>query len=143
MAVADLVQDIVDLLNANKKALGLSHVFYGDQEKVFGQFVACIEPGQKECELHSANRRVRVGLEVIIYVYSSSIKDPSSTRPKVDKLTDDIEKLLNDSVDFSGKVIHSYVRQVRYGYATKADGLVHSNEITLYCMYDEQLRNIL
>ena len=125
--VADKVKA---LLVANKTSLGLHSVFYGDQEKLPGNFVACVEPDTKKTEHKGMARTVNREFVLYIILYAASVKSPEINRRDADVKAEDIETLLNQDLTLGGLLLSSKVTEVASGYSTKEGVLVRSNRIT-------------
>lgn len=125
--IADAVKD---LLEVNKETLGLHSVFYGDQERIPGSMVACVEPDTKKTEHKGMMRQVTREFTVYVILYAASIQSPQINRRDADLMAENIETLLNQDITFGGLLLDSKVTEVASGYSTKEGNLIRSNRIT-------------
>lgn len=134
MTFTDSLVTVVDAVTAklesNVEALGLTDVFFGDQDLIPRSPAACVEPGTKERDLQGANRRTENTFTIYILVYHSEVRSPQSNRRDADVLAEAIETLLHQDATLSGLVRHCYVVKVESGYARKQNGVMRSSRIT-------------
>lgn len=124
-----------DALEANKEALGLNVVYYGDQERIPYTPAACIEPGDKSRRLNGAPRRTEVTLTCYVILYLYNVASPESVREGVDSLAEDIETFLHMDAqlrdgDLVPQVIDSLVTNVESGYQPKRNSLFRASRLT-------------
>lgn len=132
VAAADKVKE---KLEANKTALHLGAIFYGDQAKLPARFNACVEPDSDKAELQGQGMHRRVKRVVTIYVllYDTAIQSTENNRRESDEKAEEIEALLNSDATLGGLFTHCYVTAVESGYDRKEGTLVRANRITLQC----------
>lgn len=120
---------IKGLLVTNQDSLGIYQVFYGDQAKLPGSPVVCVEPDVKVNELSAAQRMLHINLRCQVLVYTSVVTSGEDNRKNADLLSEQIETLLHQDPTVGGNCIHSYVENITSGYATKAGSLVKADKI--------------
>lgn len=132
MLTASLVEftdKVLEIIRANQEALSIHSIFLGDQEKLPGTPVVCVEPDNKTNTLKNATRGIEIQLRVQIIVYTAMLASPEQNRRDADVLAEDIETLLHADAQLGGLVIHSMVDDVASGYASKAGTLVRANKV--------------
>jgi hypothetical protein len=127
VTVADV---LVAKLEASADSLGLTDVFFGDQDLIPRSPAACVEPGDKTRDLQGATRRTENVFTIYILVYHSEVRSPQSNRKDADTLAEAIESLIHSDATLGGLVRHCYVTQVQSGYARKQNALMRSSRIT-------------
>jgi len=126
VAFADAVKALIE---ANMDDLGIEWVFYGDQQKLPGSPVVCVEPDLKTNDLHAAKRQVEIVLRCQVLVYTSEVTSGEENRRNADLLSESIEAVLHLDPTVGGLCIHSIVDSVTSGYASKAGTLVKADRI--------------
>lgn len=132
MLTASLVEytdKILEIIRANQESLSIHSIFLGDQEKLPGTPVVCVEPDTKANILKNATRGIEIQLRAQIIVYTAMLASPEQNRRDADVLAEDIETILHANPTLDGLVIHSLADEVASGYASKAGTLVRANKI--------------
>jgi hypothetical protein len=138
-SLVEVTDYVVAKLEANRDALGLYAVYFGDQRQIPGTPVVCVEPDHKRNELISAFRKIEVVCVLQIIIYHSKVTDTQTNRRGADILAEDIEDLLHADPQLGGLAIHCYVTSVNSGYSTKADALMRSCRIQFEVESQNQL----
>lgn len=125
-----VTQAFVDLLNLNKVTLGLTDVWYGDQEMIPRTPAAAVESGQKTRELSGAPDVTTNRFTVFILVYMAKIQDVQTTRKAADQLAESIEALVHQDNTLGGLVIFGMCTSVEPGYAIRGGTLMRAARIT-------------
>lgn len=123
---ADKVKTI---LTDNQESLGLHSIYYGDQNKLPGTPIACVEPDLKTNDLAGATRSIEIKFVVQILVYSSLVDSNEVNRRGADVLAEQIETLLHQDPYLGSTVMHSMVESIQSGYTTKSGTLVRASKI--------------
>lgn len=125
-----------NLLEANKVALGLQVVYFGDQERIPITPAACVEPGGKRRALNGMPRRTQVTLTCHVLVYHYNLKSPQEIREDVDDQAELIESFLHmdaqlRDVSSIPRVVDSMVTDIDSGYSTKSrNSLFRTSRLT-------------
>lgn len=128
MALADRITTVATamqtLLQANAVALGLQHVYYGDQERIPATPAVCVEPNLIAREISGIGGKGQTDNNITIYVicYLAKIQDDQATRLAADQLSESIMDVLHTSITMSGTVVHGHVSGIEYGYAKRGAG---------------------
>ncbi len=130
---ADVVQHIVDKLNADHEPGDLQEVFYGDQPRIPNTPAAAVMAGQLErsMELSGAGSWYTLTFTSYIMLYHGLLADLQTLTKATDQLSSTLQATLNGDrkmVDDSGdaQAIHSFVQQSDPGFADrKALFVVH------------------
>ena len=134
MSLTDSLVTVVDAVVAKLEAaaddLGLTDVFYGDQELIPRSPAACVETGTKDRSLRGATRRTDNAFTVYVLVYHSEVRSPQSNRRDADVLAESIETLLHQDKTLGGLVTHCYVTRLESGYSRKQNALLRSSRLT-------------
>ena len=124
------------LLEANKVALGLQVVYFGDQARIPITPAACVEPGGKRRVLNGMPRRTEVTLACYVIVYHYNLKSPQDIREDVDDQAELIESFLHMDAQLRDtnsemRVIDSMVTDIDSGYSTKSrNSLFRASRLT-------------
>lgn len=116
-----VTQAAFDLVNANKIALGLADVWYGEQLRIPDTPAVAIESGNVHRELAGVGAQGRVLNTFTIYIigYLSKLEDNQITRKEVDELMEAVEAKFTADVTLGGVVIHGFVTDFEPGYTTR------------------------
>lgn len=117
------------LLEDYQEELEIHSIFYGDQQKLPGTPVVCIEPDTKANDLVGSPRAVNVRFTVQILVYTAAINSPQINQRDADVLAEKIEDILHLDPQLGERVIHCMVDSIQSGYARKSGTLVRANKI--------------
>jgi hypothetical protein len=134
-----LAQYLLDKVETDKVSLGVVDVFYGDQNRFPNYPTVCVEPSDKDRELHGAPRRTQVDTTIYILIYHGKVQDVRQNLKECDILAEAVEALVHADPDLGDQVIHSLVTRVESGYATKADSIVRASRLTVVARVQEQL----
>ncbi len=125
-----IVQYIVDKFEANKNALGVKNVYYGDQNRIPHIPSITVEGGDKDREYTQTGLQTTVSLPVYIYVYHSGIRDLQITKKANDELSEAVEALLHQDVNLGGLVINGLVVNIEPGYANRGKEIFVVHRLT-------------
>jgi hypothetical protein len=114
-----LGQKVADILILSMDTTGLQLVLYGDDDRSPVTPCAVIETGSKHRDLEGIPRRVLNTMTVYIMLYLERIQDAQLNRKQAETLAEDVETQLHADAQLGGLVIHSFVTDVEYGYATR------------------------
>lgn len=121
-----------ELIEANKTGLALGDkVYYGDQEKIPFTPTVCVEAGDKRRELNGAPRRVMTPMISYILVYASKVGETGENRLTADRLSEQIETLIHANRTLDGRVIHSLVTAIEFGYLMRGNSLFRTSRLTV------------
>jgi hypothetical protein len=109
-------------MNANKVALGVVDVFYGDQRRIPRVPTVCVDPGQKNVEIVGAPRLVQNVFTIYIVLYHSQIVDNQINHKASDVLAQAVEDVIHADPTLTGLVAHSIVSSNESGYMNKDEG---------------------
>lgn len=107
-----LAKAIFDKLVANKIALGLADVFYGDHNDIPRSPTAVVVPGRKIRNLVGVQGpagRTENELYVYIDIHDSKVSDETTQRLILDRLAETVEVKLHEDTTWGGIIIHGYV----------------------------------
>jgi hypothetical protein len=140
----DLAKDVQTRLEAAAVSLGLTAVYYGDQDRIPTTPAACVEPGDKDRELNGMPRRTEVEMTVYVILYLYNLKSPEEIREDVDTIGEAVESLLHTDAQLRGvggepTVIDSMVRRVESGYQQKRNSLFRATRLTFVARSQVQL----
>lgn len=130
---------IVDLLEANKSALGLTDVWLGDQVRVPRTPCVAVEPGPKGREYNGAPRRFVVTLESYIMLYIEKVQDTQLNTQEATTLAEEVEAVLHADAQMGGLVVSSYVAQSDPGYAERSNTQFRAVRLTFRATSQKQL----
>jgi hypothetical protein len=129
-SVEVITQYIVDLLEANKVALGLTDVWYGDQQLVPRTPSCAVEAGPKNRALAAMPRVTQNSFIVYVLVYVAKIQDVQSTHKTAIQMAEAIEEVLHGDPTMGDNVIHGYCTSIEPGYAVRGGTLMRASRIT-------------
>lgn len=143
-SLTDLAKDVKTRIEAQQGPLGLTAVYYGDQERIPTTPAICVEPGQKTRELNGLPRRTEVDLTIYVICYLYNLKSPEEIREGTDTLGEDIETVLHADAQLRDgsqepTVIDSMVRSVESGYQMKRNSLFRATRLTFVARSQVQL----
>jgi len=140
-SVVDIAQFLFDQLDDNKTPLGLTDVFYGDQEKIPRVPAVAVESGTKSREINGAPRRTLNTITAYLIIYHSKIDaSVQVTRKEVDLLAEAVESLVHSNSTMDGLVIHSLVTEIQSGYSAKGKtDIYRSARLTVTATSQSQL----
>lgn len=131
---------LYDLISRYKSEYGIFEVYYGDQERLPGSPIVCVESDAKPRELKGAQRQTRVDFRVYILVYVIRIDQSIQTsRREADTLTEQIETLIHQKPTLDGLVIHGMCTGIESGYVDRNGTKVRASRLT----YEAQSQKIL
>jgi hypothetical protein len=128
-SIPEVTQHIVDLLTAQKDALGLIDVFYGDQDKV-PKFPSVGVESMPKRRTQLDTRKFRVDLSCGVYLYHGMLQATYKTKKEADTLSELIENALHTDFTFGGLVVFGYVTRVEPGIALKSEIMVKTTRLT-------------
>lgn len=129
----------LQLLKDHQEELDIYQLFYGDQNKLPGTPVVCVEPDFKNNDLRAAQRQLQHRLVCQVLVYTSEVTSGEQNRRNADLLSERIESVLHLDPTIGGIAIHSYVESITSGYATKAGTLVKADRIQFAALSQSRL----
>ena len=135
----DMAKFLELTLNLNKVALGLSEVFFGDQQNIPSTPVACIDPGGKQRQHDGAPRRVLTTLTNYILIYHYEVKSLQEVLEDADRLAETIESLIHFDAYMADSVVHSLVTSVESGYLERRNSLYRASRLTIEATVQVQL----
>lgn len=113
---------IHDLLDANKTALGLQSVWYGDENFTAPYPAAVVAPGGLVRDLH-ATQTFALLLQVTIFVLHGDLSVSHKTRTRSDiLLSDGVVGLLHSNYTFAGNIVYGFVRSETPGVLNRPKG---------------------
>ena len=127
-----VAQAIQTVLIDNQVALGLTDVFYGDQDIIPRYPCVCVEVDLKSTPPTEVNP-MTYGLntfEILLILYNSKIEDVDTLRLETDTLAEDIADVMHKDFRLTGLVTFGYVTTIQYGYVVKQGRLVRSAKLT-------------
>ena len=132
---------VFDLLNDEdfKLDTGIHMVAYGDQDKIPGTPLICVEPNEKRRVFNGAPRRTEVALELYVLIYHGSIQSVQATRQQTDELAEAIETKLHADPTCGSHVVHSLVSNLSSGVANKGGSLYRATRLTFSATSQVQL----
>lgn len=132
LSMVDVAFKIYTKLTDNRNDLGLKAVYYGDQERIAGTPVACVEPTSKSNNLNTSAlaRKLDPTIETSILIYHSVVQSTQATRLEADQFGEAVETYLNTLRDLDGLVIHAYVSVMESGYLTKGNTVMRACRLT-------------
>ena len=148
MALTDsytaVAKDIQARLEANKTALGLEDVFYGDQNRIPRTPAVCVEAANKTRELNGLPRRTEVDMTIYVIVYHYKITNVQDVQEEVDTLAEQIEDFLHLDAQLRDNaqeptVVDSHVRSVESGYQQKKNSMFRATRLTFVARSQVQL----
>ena len=125
-----IVQYIVDKFEANKTALGVKDVFYGDQNRIPNIPSITVEGGDKDRSYTQTGLQTVVNLPVFIYIYHSGIRDLQITKKACDELAEAVEALLHTDVNLGGLVVNGLVTSMEPGFANRGKEIFVVHRLT-------------
>lgn len=127
-----IVQAHVDLMNANKVALGLQAVFYGDQKLIPSYPSVTVEGGPVSRELSGLGGKGRTTniIQVYYMIYNAKLADIQATRKAADQLAESIMDTIHTDMTLGGRVIHGFVKAIEPGYVTRGADLLFASRLT-------------
>lgn len=132
-------KNVQALLETNKAILGLSDVYYADQNRIPRTPTACVEPSTKTRDLEGLPRRAQTVMQCVVLVYHNPISSSQVAAPELDDLTEHIETVLHLDARMGGTVTDSMVRTIEYGYASRNNTLFRTSRI----VFEAQVKVIL
>jgi hypothetical protein len=117
-------------LPANMTSLGLSSVWYGDQELLPVTPAVCVSPGPKQREFQGATFRTLNTIETYALVYYGKIQDIQVNLHSATTLADSIETLIHSDLTLGGNVIAVLCTQNEPGVINKAGVWVMGARLT-------------
>lgn len=105
---------IVDLLQANKDALGVNEVYYGDHVNIPNAKCVAVRVGRKTRDragVAGPGGRMMNTMPITIMVYNSTVGDEASARLAVDQLAEAIEVLLHQDITLGGLTVDGFVSE--------------------------------
>ena len=143
MALTDSIEALAsyvyDKITASMEDLGVTAVFYGDQDLLPSSPCVCIETDDKVRVLRGATRRTDNTFTIYVLVYHSEVRSPQSNRQDADRLAEAIEAVLHLDPTLGTQVQHSYVTQLASGYVRKGGQLMRSSRLTFEAKNTTQL----
>lgn len=122
---------IQSLIEAQRNALDLADIFYGDQEKIARTPTVCVEAGEKRAELRGAPRRADTRIVTYVLVYAGAVRSISDNRVQADQLSEDLSDVIHAQEDLDGRVITSMVTAIDYGYQYRNNTLYRVSRMTI------------
>lgn len=138
------VNFLKDKIVAAQANLGISDVFYGDQERIPRTPAVCIEPGEKTRDLNGAPRRVMTEVTTYILIYHNPVTSTETIREQDDNLAEAVEALIHADPQFrdadgNAQVIDSLVSRIESGYQQKRGALYRASRLTVDARVQAQL----
>lgn len=116
-----VTQKIYDIVDANKAALQLRSVFYGDQNLIGKVPAACIESGPRESSLAVApSYKVPHVFNVFILIYHAELRSKEVTKKECEEVAEAIEAVINANKNLDGLVLQGNVVGIDPGYAVRS-----------------------
>jgi hypothetical protein len=126
-----LTDYVFNLLVANKVAMGVQKVFYGDQNLIPASPILCVEADTKNIQPKGMTRTVSNEFRVYVLAYTAFIQSPDANRRAADQLAELVEAILNADSQCGGLVNTSMVAEIASGYAYKT-GTIHKTSRILF-----------
>jgi hypothetical protein len=125
-----VAQALVDRLEANKVALGLVHVWYGDQQLIPEMPAACVEIPTNSRERSNTGHIVMNNFETNIFVYHSQLQEINTTRKEVAQLGMAVANVLDADGRYNDLLIDSYISTIEPGYAERSNVFLQAVRLT-------------
>jgi hypothetical protein len=127
---------IFNMLNAsaNKTALAVQDVWYGDQELLPRTPAVCVNPGTKKRQFSGATFRTQNDIETYVLVYFGKIQDVQANLHGATQLADSIETLVHSDLKLGGNVIAVLCTQNEPGMINKAGVWMMGARLTFQSM---------
>jgi hypothetical protein len=129
--VASAIKAIIE---ADKVALGVVDVFYGDQATLPHTPAVCVSPGTKAREFAGATLTTANMFETYVYVYFGKVQDVQANLHSAQTLADAIEPLVQADITLGGIVISTLCTQNEPGLINKQGSLMMGNRLTFQSM---------
>lgn len=130
------------LVTANKVALGLQDIWYGDMDLIPHTPSLCVETGPTSRQLVGAPARVDNNFTVYLMIYHGKIQDVQLNRSDCDQMAVAVQNLLhtdlrldNPTYDGSvatgnGLVVFGMVTGIEPGYTVRSKSLMRTSRVT-------------
>jgi hypothetical protein len=118
------------LLDDNRTELGLTAIYYGDQNLIPKVPALCLEPVQKERELTATQMQSTNTFTIAFMVYHSILGSIQDARLKADEFAETIEAFLHSNKSLDGMLIHSHCTSVESGYAQRGNTIMVTSRLT-------------
>ena len=125
-----LAQYVVDRIKLQTPSV-FDTVFYGDQDRIPGGLILCVEPDKRTRELSGAPRKVAIDVDLYLLVYINKLLDSEAARKMADEVVEGLEEFLHTDPQMNGQVIHNMVTNTESGYSNKGNTLIRTSRITL------------
>ena len=126
---SEVAQHIIDMLEGTP-SLGLTAVYYGDQERIPSTPCAAVETGPLNRTLAGASFRTDNTITIFVLLYLAKLQDVQATRKQVDELAEAVMDVLHADINMGGLVIHGHVTSMEPGYAIRGGALMRAARIT-------------
>lgn len=117
------------VIEAEKAALGLTDVWYGDQQLVPRMPAVAVDPRRVRTRPSDTGHMARNDFEVDLYVYHSKLQGPTTNLKECLQLANSIKDLLHDDVMLGGLIVYGHVEEIATGYSTKSNVIIKSTRI--------------
>jgi len=109
------------LLKDNQEALGISQVYYGEQQLYPEVPAVAIEPIMLDRILAGTGigGSTENSFTVYIYIYHGTLEEVQKSRKQCDKLAADIERVLHHNLQLNGIIVHGFVTKCENGQANR------------------------
>lgn len=124
------------IIRAHMYTLGFQSVWFGDQNLIPKTPTVCVEPGTKRRELYASQDHTENNIDTYFLIYHSPISEMQQARRDNIRLAESLERYLHMNhlrlYDASGRqlTVHGSCVELDPGYATKANTLYHTTQIT-------------
>ena len=130
-ASAEVVANaIFNVIQAQKVALGVAVMYYGDQTQLDKTPAVCVSPGNKQRGWEGASLATRNTFETYVYVYYGKIQDVQVNLHAAQTLADAIEPVVQTDITLGGLVIATLCTQNEPGMINKMGSLMMGNRMT-------------
>ncbi len=126
-----LTQYVVDQIKANQVTLGFDEVYYGDQDRIPGGNILCVEPNDRARQLSGASRKTEVNIQLYLLIYVNKLDGVEAIRKVSDQKAEDTENLIHADPTLNGQVIHCYISRVESGFRIRDNTLIRATRLTL------------
>jgi hypothetical protein len=114
-----VAQDIVDLIEANKGALDVQDVYYGDQKLIPRTPTVCVEPGPLKRDLNHTGFATDNDFTIFLLIYHDRIQDEQVTRKECMEFSEQVMDLLHLNKQMGGHVVSGWVVGIDPGFAVR------------------------
>lgn len=138
-SMVDFIHSLMDLVTPRAEDLNIGAMHYGDQDKLVARNTLCFEPDVKSTELTGANRLVMREFRAYALLYTAAVTSPEMNREESDRLAEQVEDIINTSINLGETVLHCMVTENASGYSNKNGTLVRSARLTIVASTRDRL----